>query len=83
MEDKVISRNFINGRRCLECTKTKFKTPEQYKKDIMSAGSGQFTLLSKYVLASENIKVQHTNGYDYTFYQKTTEHPLLNEVGGG
>lgn len=67
LEYKIIPRNFINGRRCPECTKTKFKTPEQYEKDFMMAGNGQFSLLSKYVRATEKVTAQHTGGCNHIF----------------
>lgn len=66
-EYSAIPRNFINGRRCPECTKTKSKTPEQYEKDFNDAGKGKFKLLSKYVKATEKVKARHTGGCDKEF----------------
>lgn len=58
----VVSRNFINGRRCPECTKTQFKTPEQYENDVEKLGEGNFKVLTPYTRASEKIWLKHVGG---------------------
>jgi len=50
---------FVAGRRCPECTKTKFKTPEQYKKEFMEVANGKFELLDEYQRATVKIKIKH------------------------
>lgn len=66
-EYPVVPRNFINGRRCPECTKTKFKTPEQYEQDFNIAGKGNFELLSKYTRATDKVRAKHIGGCNEEF----------------
>lgn len=50
---------FIDGRRCPECTKTKVKSPEQYRKEFMEVAGDNFELLTEYERATVKIKVKH------------------------
>lgn len=58
----VVPRNFIKGRRCPECTKTQFKTHEEYVEDVNRVGKGKFKVLSPYTRASEKIWLEHSGG---------------------
>lgn len=66
-EYTVIPRNFIKGRRCPKCTKTPFKTPKQYEKDVYDVGSGNFELLTPYTRASEKVWIKHAGGCNEKF----------------
>lgn len=50
---------FKKGRRCPICTKTKYKTHEQYKKEFEDASNGDFILLTKYEASTKKIKILH------------------------
>lgn len=58
----VIPRNFIKGRRCPECTKTQFKSHDNYVDDVKRVGKEKFNVLSPYTRASEKIWLEHSGG---------------------
>lgn len=58
----IIPRNFIKGRRCPECTKTQFKSHDDYVEDVKRVGEGKFSVLSPYTRASKKIWIEHSGG---------------------
>lgn len=69
-EYPVTIRNFLNGRRCPFCTKTPFKTHEEYVSDVNKVTGSKFTVESKYKRASEDVILKHTGGCNEFFKVK-------------
>lgn len=66
-EYAVVPKAFIDGTRCPICTKTPFKTHEQYLEDVERVGEGNFRVLTKYTRASEKVWMEHTEGCNKQF----------------
>ena len=60
-EYEIKPKAFLDGRRCPMCTKTKFKTPEEYQQDFNKVSNGEFELLTPYERATKKVKVKHIN----------------------
>lgn len=58
----VLPKRFIDGTRCPECTKTPFKSHEEYVSDVNHVGNGKFTVKSRYVRASKSVTIEHAEG---------------------
>ena len=69
-EYPVVIRNFLKGRRCPFCTKTPFKTHDEYVNDVKEVGNGKFTVKSQYTRASEDIVLNHSGGCKESFILK-------------
>ena len=69
-EYPVTIRNFLKGRRCPYCTKTPFKTHEEYVSDVNKATNNKFTVESEYKRASEDIVLNHSGGCKESFKVK-------------
>lgn len=69
-EYTVAIRNFLKGRRCPYCTKTPFKTHEEYVNDIKEVGNGKFSVESQYTRASEDVLLNHSGGCKESFIIK-------------
>lgn len=67
---QVNIRNFLKGRRCPNCTKTPFKTHEEYISDVNKATDNKFTVESEYRRASEDVILKHTGGCGELFKVK-------------
>lgn len=66
----VVLRNFLNGRRCPDCTKTPFKTHEQYVEDVDRVGKNKFKVESNYIRATEDVVLNHSGGCKESFLIK-------------
>ena len=69
-EYPVAIRNFLKGRRCPFCTKTPFKTHDEYVNDVKEVGNGKFSVKSQYTRASEDIVLNHSGGCKESFILK-------------
>ena len=56
-EYKVKINSFNSGRRCPDCTKTKPKSPEEYKREFEKIVNGKCTLLTEYKRATIKIDI--------------------------
>ena len=50
---------FRKGRRCPVCTKTKFKTPQEYNSEFISVANGKFKLITPYEKSTKKVKIYH------------------------
>jgi len=73
----VEAGSFLRGSRCLQCSRSHVRTPEEYKEEILKKYHGEYIVLGNYINNRVPIKYKHIP-CGYEFEMKPTEFGRYN-----